>query len=225
MVTIHEPKNLLIESNTINATALIIIYKAGLKYRCTAFAISKKGRLYRFLTSSHCVANIYSVDMVEINAEKIHVYTIGLFRREKAYYSASVVGAGYYNGHDDYAILEVELENEDTPVLTLSSKEPTVGQCLFNVSFPNDADGNMFYTKIEKITIGLGQVQHIPKHGKNWGGSSGSALVDCYTGEVMAVWSGFLGNGHHVAQPISRFKKFQKEIEMGTYKYPQKRLK
>jgi len=132
------------------ATAEIAVFKNGDMYGCTAFAYKRTGNEYSFITAAHCVSTtddekheiIMNAEIVllklhdEVNVDDVH------------YYFGIVDAVGYETVGHDFAILSAKIYDREIPVFTLADYPLEKNQCVFNVSYPAEADGNVFFGSV-----------------------------------------------------------------------------
>lgn len=211
------------QNNTLWATTVLIVNKINEAAYCTAWVVGRQGNTFYFITASHCL----SADVggqIAVEPARLEFYFSVKAGEAKKVYIAEIIAVGYLGVRDDLAILQVELDGIDLPTLKLAEKDPVVGQCLFNVSYPSKAFGNLFYGFVGEVKSD-GEVHFKVDGVTGSGGASGSALVDCKTGEVLAVWIESKKDIYYIALSVSKLKKFLEAIENDTYKYYKKSKK
>ena len=187
--------------------------------KCTGFAYKKKeGNIFRIIVAAHCVAeDNEETKKVEIIATKITL--IPELSKDNEY-PAKIVAVGYQGVDDDFAILEAELD-EDIPILLQAQKEPILFQCVLNSSYPANVEEEVSYGYVSRLTPAQRRIYMEFKGMPNSAGASGSAVVDCYTTEVIGMWARRVRGSFttKIAIPISRFRRFERKVEEGTYPY------
>jgi len=212
-------RNRIIEKNVFSATGkLITIKKDGKRYGCTAFAYKRSNYVYRFITAAHCVASDDRENKkIKILSKSLIIY---IENKSSKKYKARVVAVGYKGINDDLAILEAKLDRH-IPILALAEDKISHWQSYVNVSYPTSADGNLFYGYVDQLNYDGSEdilLKIIGVYDPR--GASGSAIVDFYSGKVIAILVAMRADRQRViAIPISRFKRFEAKIMNGTYKY------
>ncbi|OGH83994.1 MAG: hypothetical protein A2373_01325 [Candidatus Magasanikbacteria bacterium RIFOXYB1_FULL_40_15] len=203
------------------ATAEIAVFKNGDMYGCTAFAYKRTGNEYSFITAAHCVSTtddekheiIMNAEIVllklhdEVNVDDVH------------YYFGIVDAVGYETVGHDFAILSAKIYDREIPVFTLADYPLEKNQCVFNVSYPAEADGNVFFGSVTEtdedyILSKLFGIQVAS-------GASGSALVGCTSGKVHGIVYAWRENTKElISIPIDRFKMFEEKVRNHKYLFP-----
>ena len=229
------PKNrdIWVENNTIGATIRLTMQKLGGASYCTAFVVGRQGQTYQIITASHCVSAAVDGKII-IESGKLEFRLpgkppslSGKSVKATRVYTAEIVGIGYLGVDvgDDFALLQVELEDgQELAVVELAKKDPADGQCLFIVAFPTKANSTLFYGFVDKVDVKSGRFYFRADGIDEPGGASGAALVDCQTGEALAIWVEHRNGvaGYYIGLVVSRIKKFREAIENDTYKYYKK---
>jgi len=208
-----------LEASTAKIT---ITAKNGKKNTCTAFAYKRRGYLYRFITAAHCVSDDDEEwEKVKIFADKIDIVLENKKRKTKLSYSAKLIATGYQEMGDDFAILEAELD-EHIPILPLSRNRPGRKECILSAGAPSDYVSNFFYGYVHKVDYNKGSKFVVRMlSGEVPGGTSGSAVVSCFEGKIIAVVVASTRKDPRqtVVIPIARFLKFEKMVMRGNYMF------
>ncbi len=212
---------------TISATAEITIWRDDQIFGCTGYAYKREADLTYFILDAHCVSRstLESGDIL-VSADYIRLeLSDDLNSKHKDAYLADLVAVGYQPFGDDLAIVSAKIDKQ-IPLLVLSEYLPRSGECVFNVSFPMEADGNLFFGSV----VSSGKDETYPEQEavitalymgiKDLRGASGSAMVSCTSGQVFGtIYKLGEGEGSAVAIPSKHFKQFEGEVKDGIYPY------
>lgn len=211
-----------------SATAeLLILDEEGRMYDCTAFAYQKNGIKYRFATDAHCATRQIGDDKYKINIVGDNLYILILrspFSGKKSTHFARLVAVDRNNKIGDFAIIEAEID-KPIPLLDFSKQPASSGECIFNISYPKVAWGNIFYGYVAENKNPFSRLldpdnfiklrfESIP----NAAGASGSALLRCINGEVIGIIvSHNMKRKRVFATPIASFVEFLAEVDKGNF--------
>lgn len=188
---------------------------------CTAFPYKKEGHTYYFITASHCIAT-YDVkkEKVVLNVEDMYLMFRFNNSLKKYKFRVRAVAAGYKPIDDDFAILKVKTDIS-IPLLTLSTEDVEVGDCLINLGYTTDAEDYISYGEVNKVKDEPNSFEAIFPTIEDGRGGSGSPVLSCETGEVMGIMVRQKGVGKHIIYATKSFKflEFEKLVEEGKYKY------
>lgn len=216
------------------ATALLYVQQedGSLRMMCTATAFDQTGKRYLFATAAHCVADDDTThERVEVN--QANWYITFDEPENKSFTAVKLVGVGYQHRGDDFAVFEGELKDESFSVVPLAIHDPSLGENISNFASPGGLGKQLFrgHVSMEKLDRPL-IVESI-----NWKGaallqttagpgSSGSAVVSQHQKAIAAFLVGMIGNRggqpNVVAIPVSKFRKFWDEVQLGKYKWYKK---
>lgn len=217
-----------------SSTALAIIFRKDGIFNCTAVAYRRVNNLYYFEIPAHCVSETDDINQEIIMNTNFVLLKISddINSPEAAtdVYVANVFAVGYKTALDDYAILTATIENRDIPMIRFTDFAPEVNQCVFNVSFPREGDGNVFFGYITStirddesgsllaMTLKLFGVNQAP-------GASGSAVASCASGNVYGIITAADDNIHKIiALSSSGFLNFERKILNNEYPYKIKKI-
>lgn len=218
-----------LEKDYRQATALLYAQTedGSLRMLCTATAFERTGKVYRFVTAAHCVADDDTAH------DRVDVAPTNWFITfddpdNKNFVSAKVLRAGYQHRGDDFAVLEVTLD-KDVPTMPLAADDPSLGEDVCNFASPLGLGKQLFrgHVSMERLDRPLIQGDI------NWRGatllqmssgpgSSGSAIVSANQKGVIAFLVGVIGSRgspNIVSIPVSKFKKFNQDVADGKYKW------
>jgi hypothetical protein len=217
-----------IEKDFCRATAILYAEdESGSKQNlCSVTAFERKGKVYRFLTAAHCVAEDGEDKTVDVVPTKFYITfdETGIQR----YYPVKVIGVGYQHRGDDFAVLEATLDR-DVPTIPISTADAATGEKITNFAAPHGYGIQLFRGHVSKDTLD----RPVVEGDINWTGgvllnlmggpgSSGSAVVSVEKKAIVAVFVGRVGNGNfqvRVGLKASRFLTFYQSIQKGAYKY------
>ena len=213
------------------ATALLYGMTEDGSYRmlCTATAFEREGNTYRFVTAAHCLAED------DTNHERVEVEKTSYFitfdeRRRKSLQQVEVVGVGYQHRGGDFAVVQVELEDE-IPVIPLADHDPRLGEEVSNFASPLGLGKQLFRGHVSMEFLD----RPVVSGSINWRGatlvqmssgpgSSGSALVSTSQNGIVAFLVGSIGlrgrgSPNIVTIPVSKFKSFWNDVKAGNYRW------
>jgi hypothetical protein len=216
--------------------ATVLLYTqledGSLRMMCTATAFEKKGKLYRFATAAHCVADDDTThERVEVSQASWYITFDE--PENKSFTAVKIVGVGYQHRGDDFAVVEGELKDESLTVIPLAVNDPSLGENISNFASPGGYGKQLFrgHVSMERLDRPL-IVESINWKGASLlqttagPGSSGSAVVSQHQKAIAAFLVGMIGNRggqpNIVAIPISKFRKFWDEVQTGKYKWHKK---
>ena len=207
-------------NRVVSATVEVLIYKNDnpRPSGCTAVVFEYKDGLYYLELSAHCVSIPDDQNReVIITANRIVLKIPDSADRSKIYeYPANIVVPGYKTVGDDWAILSAKIDRQ-IPILNLSKIGPEIGQCVFNVSFPLKADGNLFFGYVSELDVDITAKLVGTRLTE---GASGSALASCASGEIFGfVYAGRNEFGELIASTSSRFNEFRKAVKDNKYPF------
>lgn len=211
-----------------SATAeLLILDEEGNMMSCTAFAYQKNENKYRFAFAGHCATKqIYDDDYaMNIVGENVYLLILrSVLSGKKSVYFARLVAVDINSKIGDFAVIEAEI---DTPIqlLALSKRPAASGECIFNISFPKVAWGNVFYgyvaTNKNPFSRLLDPDNSIRLRFEsifNAAGASGSAALRCVNAEVVGIIVSRNEKRNSVfAVPIASFVEFLAEVDKGNF--------
>jgi len=218
-----------LEKDFVSATALLYgqTEDGSLRMLCTATAFERDKNVFHFVTAAHCVGTDDTVhDRVQV--EPTSWFITFDEPEKKNFFPAKLLGAGYQHRGDDFAVLEVKLENP-VPVIGVADKDPSLGEDVSNIASPLGLGKQLFrgHISMEKLD------RPVVEGDINWKGatllqmssgpgSSGSAIVSRSQKSIVAFLVGVIGgrgSPNIVAIPVSKFKKFWGEAKDGKYKW------
>jgi len=221
--TLNAVSKYIVEDMESSTAEIVVIEKNGSVMRCTAFAYKRSNYLYRFITAAHCVAKDDKKNKkVNIFADKINLVIENKKTKIVRTYPAKLIAAGYNGIDDDFAILEADLD-QHVPILSLSFGTPILKECVFSVGRKNKSNRNIFYGHVYKLYYARsGSFIVRMLSGEVPNGTSGSAIVSCSSGKIMAIVVAATRKDpkQTIVFPITRFLKFEEKIKNETYKYP-----
>ncbi len=209
------------------STALLFIQtlNGGLKMMCTATAFEKKGKMTRFVSAAHCVAEDNTAHG-RVNVSKANWYITFDDPGKKNFLEVKIIGVGYQHRGDDFAVLEVELD-QDVPTIPLADRDPSLGEEISNFASPGGLGKQLFrgHISLEKLQRPLisGDI--------NWKGttliqtmvgpgSSGSSVISIRQEGIVAFIVGMMRSSPSVVSiPVSKFKDFWTDVQAGKYKW------
>jgi len=209
------------------ATALLFIQteNGGLKMMCTATAFEKKGKMTHFVSAAHCVAEDNTAHG-RVNVSKANWYITFDDPGKKSFLEAKIIGVGYQHRGDDFAVLEVELD-QDVPMIPLADRDPSLGEEISNFASPGGLGKQLFrgHISMEKLQRPLisGDI--------NWKnttliqtmvgpGSSGSSVISIKQEGIVAFIVGMMrGSPSVISIPVSKFKAFWTDVQANKYKW------
>ena len=219
-----------LEKDYRQATGLLFAQDDGgsLRMLCTVTAFERIGKVHRFVTAAHCLAeDDTSHDRVRVAPNDFFITFDD--RDNKNFIAVKVLRAGYQHRGDDFAVLEVTLD-QDVPIMPLAPNDPSLGEGVCNFASPLGLGKQLFrgHVSMERLERPLieGEI--------NWKGaallqmssgpgSSGSAIVSTHQKAIIAFLVGHIGargsTPNIVAIPVSKFKKFNEEVAAGTYRW------
>lgn len=212
-----------------SATALLYAQTedGGFKMMCTATAFEKKGKMTRFVTAAHCLAEDDTThERVEV--EKTNWFITFDEPHNKNLMEAQVVAVGYQHRGDDFAVVEVELA-KDVPLIPLAASDPVLGENVSNFASPLGLGKQLFRGHVSMEALD----RPVVADSINWKGatllqmssgpgSSGSSIVSLHQKGIVAFLVGtiqFRGSPNIVAIPVSKFRSFWTDAQAGTYKW------
>lgn len=218
-----------LEKNFRSATALLYAQTedGGFKMMCTATAFEKKGKMTRFVTAAHCLAEDDTAhERVEV--EKTNWFITFDEPHNKNLMEAKVVAVGYQHRGDDFAVVEVELP-KDVPLIPLASHDPVLGENVSNFASPLGLGKQLFRGHVSMEALD----RPVIADSINWKGatllqmssgpgSSGSSIVSLQQKGIVAFLVGtiqFRGSPNIVAIPVSKFRAFWTDVQAGKYKW------
>ena len=218
-----------IEQVLYRATGLL--YSQGddgtMKMRCTATAIEKTTKGYVFVTAAHCVSED-DVEKERVKPEKTFFFiTADADGQTKDFMRAKLIGAGYRHESDDFALLEVETDQQFPLVAIGNDVTDHTGQPIVNVASPLGLGKQTFKGIVSspKVSrpivdgdINWTEAMAIQLFGSN-GGSSGSAIICLAQRAICGFLVGTVGGTNTIAIQVSRFKVWRKAIAEGKYEY------
>ncbi len=215
-----------------------VLYKAtGLLYnqaddgamhmRCTVTAIEKTQKGYIFVTAAHCVGSD-DTEKEKVKPDKTYFFiTTDSDGGSKDFMKAKLIGAGYQHESDDFALLEVETEQQFPLVAVGNDVSDHSGQPIVNVASPlglgkQTFKGIVSSPKVSRPVvdgdINWTEAMAIQLFGAN-GGSSGSAIICLQQRAICGFLVGTIGATNTIAIQVSRFKVWRKAIGEGKYEY------
>lgn len=195
----------------------------NMKMRCTATAIEKTAKGYRFITAAHCACED-DVEAKTVSPEKAFFYLTTDDTAKKEFLKAEIVGCGYRHAGDDFAMFQVETDKV-FPVIPLGD-DPKTLESVVNVASPLGLGKQTFMGSISSATL----ERAVIVDDINWthtvlmqlfgtdGGSSGSSVVCLEQKKICALVVGSINRTSIVAIPVSRLVKFKVKLAAGTYK-------
>lgn len=200
--------------------------------RCSATAFEKQGKIYRLLTAAHCVAKD-NLKTGDVEALPLNLF-VSFSDKDIVIYNAHLVAAGFQRRGDDFAVLEVKI-NQKISVIPLAKNNPHRGEEILNVSFPMSLGKQMVGGRvaIEKLDLSNFRDKKVPCSSSaviikmiSGLGSSGSALVSRENKSIVGVLVG----GYHrssemneiaIGLPVSKFRFFWETVKTGEYSWYQ----
>jgi len=218
-----------LEKSFRSATALLYAQTedGGFKMMCTATAFEKKGKMTRFVTAAHCLAEDDTThERVEV--EKTNWFITFDEPHNKNLMEAKVVAVGYQHRGDDFAVVEVELP-KDVPLIPLAANDPQLGENVSNFASPLGLGKQLFRGHVSMEALD----RPVIADSINWKGatllqmssgpgSSGSSIVSLHQKGIVAFLVGtiqFRGSPNIVAIPVSKFRSFWTDAQAGKYRW------
>lgn len=211
-------------------SSVVLLYAqdetGGMKMRCTATAYrridAKDGaKKTRFVSAAHCVEG----NTDEEQARQKFFVTLDA-EGAKTFLPAVLVKAGDKKKGDDFSIFEVE--GDKIPVIPVGDDKPlAVGDQVVDVSSPFGLgkiyfEGYIGCLHIDRPPLDAGEVQWNDVMIAEIGGgpgSSGSSVVSVDQKAIIGFLVGsFNGNVGMIVVPVDKFKKFEAQVDAGTYK-------
>src|SRR5260370_2323516 len=212
-----------------------VLYKAtGLLYnqaddgamhmRCTVTAIEKTQKGYIFVTAAHCVGSD-DAEKEKVKPDKTY-FLISEDRDggSRDFMKAKLIGAGSQHESDDFALLEVETEQQFPLVAVGNDVSDHSGQPIVNVASPLGLGKQTF-----KGIVSSPKVSRPVVDGDiNWteamaiqlfwanGGSSGSAIICLQQRAICGFLVGTIGGRNTLPIQGSRFKVRREAIAART---------
>ncbi len=214
-----------LEKKAYKTTALLMSQTSngGMRMMCTVTAFEKTGKTIYFASAAHCVAKDIRG---KARPTKDTLYITFDDPSEKKYMLVKNIFPGYQHRGDDFAVLEVET-NENVTITPLAANDALSGESVFNFASPGG-----FGIQIFRGHVSLPKLQRPLIEGDiNWKGavliqipvgpgSSGSSVVSNSHGGIVAFIVGMTGNSPSaVAIPVSKFKTFWIDVRVGKYKW------
>jgi hypothetical protein len=214
-----------------------VLYKAtGLLYnqaddgamhmRCTVTAIEKTPKGYIFVTAAHCVGSD-DTEKERVKPDKTYFFiTSDSDGGSKDFMKAKLLAAGYQHESDDFALLEVETDQQFPLIAIGDDVTDHSGQPVVNVASPLGLGKQTFKgivsspklaRPVVEGDINWTEAMAIQLFGAN-GGSSGSAIICLKQRAICGFLVGTIG-GTKIAIQVSRFKTFRRLVAEGKYEY------
>ena len=215
-----------------------VLYKAtGLLYnqaddgamhmRCTVTAIEKTPKGYIFVTAAHCVGSD-DTEKERVKPDKTYFFiTSDSDGGSKDFMKAKLLAAGYQHESDDFALLEVETDQQFPLIAVGEDVADHSGQPIVNVASPLGLGKQTFKgivssprlaRPVVEGDINWTQAMAIQLFGAN-GGSSGSAIICLKQRAICGFLVGTIGGTNTIAIQVSRFKAFRLLVAEGKYEY------
>ncbi len=116
----------------------------GFEMACTATPFERKGKIVRFISAAHCVAED-DADHGRVVLRKGLTWYLTLDEggTKKVLYRAKLVAVGYQSRQDDFVVSEAEIE-ETVPLIPFAKKPARVLEPVVNVASPHGFGKQVF---------------------------------------------------------------------------------
>jgi hypothetical protein len=226
------PVNQALASRAVRSVALLYSQDSSgtMRMHCTVTAYDKSDGGYKFATAAHCMGDDDKAHQKVVDTDDIPFYVTFDERGDKTFYPATVKAVGYQSRGDDLAVVHVQTK-ADWPTIPLGDEgkvdvEKPETTAIINVASPLGLGKQMFRGHISSVYLDRPIIQG----DINWKGtmllsiqvgpgSSGSAVISEDQEAIVGILVGTIGGSNVIGIPVSRFKKFEKEVKDGDYKW------